>query len=316
MTEQSLVQAGQQERLVWQVTAATLCRVVLNTARRFAYPFAPVLGRALGVPISAIMALIAVNNLTGLLSPVLGSLADRWGYRLMMLVGLGALVIGMTAGGLFPVYGVIVVALFLAGLGKSLFDPAIQATMGERVPFSQRGRVIGILEFGWAGSVLLGIPLIGLLIDRWGWRAPFFVLAGLGLLGLLSLRRLFPPRPTLHRVVSSTLSFGQRWQLLRQSKAVVGVLGFGFLLALANDTLFVIQGIWLEEQFGLGVVALGLATTVVGVAELVGEILTATIADRLNLKRALIGGAVLSSLSYLLLPFLAQSLWSALLAFF
>ena len=34
--------------------AAIFSRFVLNTARRFAYPFAPVLSRGLGVPLSLI----------------------------------------------------------------------------------------------------------------------------------------------------------------------------------------------------------------------------------------------------------------------
>jgi MFS family permease len=94
----------------------------------------------------------------------------------------------MFAGGFFPFYGVILIALFLAGLGKSIFDPALQAYVGARVPFHRRGLVIGFLEFSWAGSTLLGIPAIALLIDRLGWRSPFFVMGGLGLLGILILR--------------------------------------------------------------------------------------------------------------------------------
>ena len=38
------------QRLAWKIGAATLSRLSLNTARRFAYPFAPALSRGLGVP--------------------------------------------------------------------------------------------------------------------------------------------------------------------------------------------------------------------------------------------------------------------------
>lgn len=41
--------ATTQPRLVWQVGVASLSRLCLNTARRFAYPFAPALSRGLGV---------------------------------------------------------------------------------------------------------------------------------------------------------------------------------------------------------------------------------------------------------------------------
>jgi predicted MFS family arabinose efflux permease len=85
---------------------------------------------------------------------------------------------------------------------------------------------------------------------------------------------------------------------------------------MANDNLFVIYGAWLESSFALGVVALGATTTVIGMAELIGEILTATVSDRLGLKRAAIGGGLLTTFSYALLPFMNQSLTLALIGLF
>ena len=85
-----------------QIGAATLARLVINTSRRFPYTFAVALSRGLGVPITGITSLIAINQATGILSPVFGPLGDRRGYRLMMLAGLGVLAFGMLAGGLVP----------------------------------------------------------------------------------------------------------------------------------------------------------------------------------------------------------------------
>ena len=305
----------QPQSLAWQVAAATVSRVVINTARRFVYTFAPVLSRAMGLPLTAITSLIAINQAAGLLSPIFGSLSDRLGYRMMMLAGVSLLTIGMFLGGLFPFYGMIVISLIMAGLCKSLFDPALHAYIGEQVPFAQRGRVIGIIEFGWAGSVLIGIPTVGILIDRWGWRAPFFVIGGLALLCLVAIRILMPARSAIGPA-NRQPPLLKGWQLLRRNRAAVGALGFGLLLSLANDILFVIYGAWLEADFSLKVVALGMATTVIGLAELLGEILTASIADRLGPKRAIGSGIVLTAFSYALLPLLAKQLPLALLGIF
>lgn len=299
-----------------QVTVATLARLNVNTSRRFAYPFAPALSRGLGVPLTAVTSLIAINQFTGLLSPLFGPLSDRWGYRVMMVGGLGMLAVGMLAGGIIPFYGAVLLALFLAGLGKSIFDPALQAYVGERVPYHRRGMVIGFIEMSWAGSSLLGIPLAGLLIDQLGWRAPFFVLGGVGLVAAAALGLVIPTdrQPGHHAV--RVVGFREAWQTLRQERAALGVLAYGFFVGLANDNLFVVYGAWLENSFALGVVALGAATTVIGVAELLGETLTVTIADRVGLKRSVTVGLILSTLSYMLLPVVGQTLTLALVALF
>src|SRR5712691_8973968 len=70
------------------------------------------------------------------------------------------------------------------------FDPAVQAFIGARVSWERRGLAIGLVEVAWAGSSLIGIPLIGWLIGRHGWRSPFLVLglcavAGFALLALI-----------------------------------------------------------------------------------------------------------------------------------
>lgn len=294
---------------------AALGRLIINTSRRFVYPFAPTLSRGLGVPLISITSLIAINQFTGILSPVFGPLSDRWGYKQMMMAGLGLLTVGMLAGGFLPFYGTVLVALFLAGLAKSVYDPALQAYIGERVPFQRRGLVVGLAELSWAGATLIGIPLAGLLIDRLGWRAPFFVLGGLGLLSVAMLGLILPTDRHRRRAAGST-NFAQVWRRLRQEQAALGLIGFSFFGSMANDNLFVIYGAWLEDYFGLGLVALGTVTIVIGLAELTGETLTATIADRLGLKRAVFMGLTLTTLSYLLLPVIGQALLPALAGLF
>jgi predicted MFS family arabinose efflux permease len=303
-------------RLAISIVVTTLCRLMLNTARRFVYPFAPVLSRGLGVPLTAVTSLIAVNQATAVLGLFFGPIADRLGYRLMMLGGMTLLVAGMFAGGLFPFYGVILIALFLAGLGKSMFDPALQAYISERVPFHRRGLVIGFLEFSWAGSTLLGIPLIAVLIDRLGWRAPFFVMGGLGILGILALRTLIEKTEQSKAHRQSLPVFRGAWRHLLQERAALGALSYAFWISVANDNLFVVYGAWLEKQFNLSIVALGLGTAVIGIAELAGESMTAALADRLGLKRSLIGGLAACLICYGILPFLGQTLGMALTGLF
>lgn len=298
----------QGSRLAWKVCVATVCRLALNTARRFGYPFAPALSRGMGVPLTAVTSIIAVSQSTAILGMFFGPLADRLGYRLMMLSGLGMLVLGMFAGGFLPFYGVVLTALFLAGLGKSVFDPAIQAYIGQRVPFHRRGLFIGLIEFSWAGSALVGIPIVGLLIEYMGWQAPFFAMGGVGLMGMVALKILLSEdgkQTVRHQSASGLWS---SWSRLCRDRAALGAVGFAFFVSAANDNLFVVYGAWLEKSFGLSIVALGLGTSVIGIAELFGEGLTAAISDFLGLKRSVVSGISLCIISYVALPLFGQTL--------
>ena len=298
------------------VLAATCCRLVLNTARRFAYPFAPALSRGLDVPLTAVTSLIAINQATGIIGLVFGPLADRFGYRFMMMTGMVLLTAGMFGAGLWPVYGVVLMALLLAGLGKNIFDPAVQAFAGKHVPFHRRGLVIGVMEFSWAASTLLGVPLIGLLIQQVGWRSAFPALGVAGLVAMLFLYRYI--RPIRRPAKKKTTSAGYRaaWGMMIREPSALGAAGFSFFNSAANDNLFVVYGAWLENQFGLGLVALGMGTGLIGAAELLGEISTAVVGDRIGLKRSVFAGLIFSGISYSVLLLTDRSLYLALSGLF
>jgi MFS transporter, DHA1 family, inner membrane transport protein len=300
------------QSLIFDLLLTGVCRLVLNTARRFAYPFAPALSRAMGVPLTQITSMIAVNQASGLLALFFGPFADRLGYRFMMLLGLLLLAIGMLAAASLPFFAVVLVALFLAGLGKNIFDPAIQAYVGERVPYEKRGLVIGLIETSWAASTLIGIPLVGFLIAWQGWRAPFAVMGIAALAGMVLVALRLPPESTAPSGRPGTADLQRAWGRLYRSRTARTILVVAFLVSMANDCIFVIYGAWLEENFHLSVTQLGLGSSVIGIAELCGEFMTVGLADRMGKPRALVTGIGLSMITYLALPWTAISLPFAL----
>jgi len=303
-------------RLALKIGATTVCRLLLNLARRFPYPFAPALGRGMGVSLEAVTSLIAVNQITGILSPLFGPLGDKWGYRSMLLAGMGLLAGGMLLAGFLPFYGILMLALFMAGLGKGIFDPAIQAYVGQRVPFHRRGLVIGIMETAWAGSSLIGIPVTGFVIAHLGWRSPFFLLGGLGLAGMAVIAVLIPAARHTPGIPRKQTDYWAALRLLWRERAALKILGFAFFICAAIDNFFVVYGAWLENVFNLDIVTLGMTTIAIGIAELSGEGLTAFLADRLGLRRSVVMGALLSGTSYMLLPLSGENFCMAMAALF
>ena len=302
-------------RLVFNIGGAGFCRFILNTSRRFIYPFAPFLSRGLGVPLTAITSLIALNWATGIIAIFVGPVTDRLGYRFMMITGMVLLAVGMLVSGLFPLYAVVLVALFLAALGKAVFDPAVQAYISEQVPYRRRGLAIGFLEYSWAGSALLGIPALALIIDRFGWRSPFFLMGLLAVLGIAALVVLIPRKSGQARS-DPKIDLKTAWKGVLGNRTARGALAFIFLVSAGNDNLFVVYGAWMERSFGLGIVTLGLGTSAIGLAELLGETMTATLADRIGLKRSVMTGLTICVIFYAMLPLVGQTITMAFVSLF
>ena len=304
-------------RLATQIVAGVLARVLTNTARRFIYPFAPALSRGVGVPIAAITSVIAAYQFTGVISPLFGPIIDRLGYRFAMLLGLGIMGASLISIGLFPVYVVLAVALVISAIGRNIYDPALQAYVGQNVPFAYRGRIMGLTELSWSASSLIGIPLIGVLMDRQGWQSPFLVLGGLILGAMLVMGALMPRhtrRPAVKQGMIREVIAG--WRSMLSTPRTAGMLLFALTFSAANDLVLVVYGVWMENIFAVSLVALGSTTIVIGVAELAGEGLIVWLSDRIGLERSIVGGMILTAAASVLLPFLAFRLEAALAGIF
>lgn len=303
-------------RLTQQIILATFCKLLLNIGRRFVYPFAPALGRGLDVPLTAITSIIATTQITSLVGLFSGPLADRTGYRFMMQAGLAVLALGMLLCGLIPVYWAVCIGLVLASFGKILFDPAIQAFIGKNVSYAKRARAIGAMEISWAGSTLMGIPLLGLVIEYAGLGSGFYIIALLGFAAWIAVGKIFPadkPRNVSRLGAKQLLlSLVQLFKI----RPAAGMLAFGFWISLANDSLFVVYGAWFEHDFNISLISLGFSTVAIGMAELLGEFSTAAFSDRIGLKRSIVLGLALAICAYLFLPLVGTTLPLAMVGMF
>jgi predicted MFS family arabinose efflux permease len=185
----------------------------------------------------------------------------------------------------------------------------VHAYVGDTVPYRQRARVIGVVEFSWSSAWLLGVPVAGFLIDRHGWRAPWLVLGVLGFLALGLTRAGLPPVPPGRTVGSGpqqARTLLPRWQGLLRQRPVVALLATSLLLTMAMELPFIVYGAWLERAFGLGLSTLGLASVVVGLAEATAELGTTLLTDRVGKRRSVLAGLVGLAGSLLVLPLLAD----------
>ena len=302
-----------------RIIVLTLIRLIINVTHRMAYPFLPAIARGLGVSVTSAGLLITARSTVGLASPLFGPLSDRVGRRQMMVTGLLALACGGVVIACVPRYPAALAGFLLLGLAKVIFDPSLLAYLGDRVPYRRRGLAIAATELSWAGGLLIGAPVVGLIIGRWGWRVPFGVSAALAAVGLAALLLVLPSdRSDRRRVTDPSIasSFVVAWRTILGNQRAAAALAVLFLVGGANEVLFIVYGTWMETGFGLSVGRLGLATIVIGVAELLGEIGAGGLSDRLGKRRSVSIGLVLTATGYALLPLVSASLRSALAGLF
>jgi predicted MFS family arabinose efflux permease len=278
------------------------------------YPFAPAFARGLGVPLADIYRLIALRNVTGFFSPLFSPLSERYG-RVPVMVGATVLfVLGCLVVVIWPAYWACGATLAIIGLGKIIYDPAMQSYIGERVPYGERGKAISITELSWAGALLIGAPAVSLAISRQGWQTPFFWLALFGLVGAVALWR-FLPR-TFASGVDGAVNLRRTAQVLLRYRVIWAAMGYTTCIMAANETLLIVFGDWMESMFGLGLVALGFSAGVIGGAEVAGELTAGWSVDKFGKRSVIVTSGLVTAVASLCLPLTGGNLTLALLAYF
>ena len=298
--------------LRWHLAAFTIIRMIFNTLHRMVYPFLAIFARGLGVDLTTISYALTARSVVGTVGPFAAAVADRRGRRFGMLFGAGLFMLGAAVVVFWPTFPGLTISLVMATFGKYIFDPGMQAYIGDRVPYKQRGRTIAITEFGWSLAFVIGVPLMGLLIARQGWLAPFPLLALLGVLIVLGLVWMLPKDIPPANPVRSRDNF----RLVLTSLPALAGLAIGMLATAANEQVNLVFGVWLEDSFGLQIAALGVASAVIGVSEMGAEGLVAAFVDRLGKLRAIALGLGVNSLAALALPWLGRTEFGALVGLF
>jgi predicted MFS family arabinose efflux permease len=300
-------------RLRFQLLIITILRTIFNTMHRMLYPFLGTFARGLGVDITALSFALAGRSLAGAFTPFISSVSDQRGRRFGMLAGITLFTLGVALVAISPSLWTLSAALILALLGKYMFDPAMQAYFGDRIPYGQRGRALALTELSWSFSFIVGVPAMGLLIAHFDWSAPFPVLMALGV-GMFAVVWWMLPRQDANHVPARNpwANFG----VVLKNMPVLAGISIPLWASAGNELVNLIFGIWLEDSFGLKIAALAGASAVIGFSELGGEGLVALLTDRIGKPRALALGLSANAVAALLLPFIGQTEVGALIGLF
>ncbi|KRE60421.1 MDR family MFS transporter [Nostocoides sp. Soil756] len=133
--------------------------------------------------------------------PVYGKIADLYGRKTVMLVGIGLFVVGSLLCGAAWSMGSLIAFRALQGLGAGAIQPIGMTIVGDIYSVAERATVQGYIASVWAVASLVGPTLGGVFSEALTWRWIFFVNLPLGLAAAWMLWRRFSetPRPAAAR---------------------------------------------------------------------------------------------------------------------
>ncbi len=271
-----------------RITLLTLARTAANGCFRFAPPYLATIASGLDVSLDTIGIAVAVSELSGLMSPLTGSIAERFHRRTAMAAGLFGVAAGATLAAASQHVAMLAVALVVLAQSKVLFDLGLGAWVSDRVPYERRGRVIGLTETSWALGLLVVVSLLGLLTAVSSWRVGYAAAAALVAVMAVLVRR----------TVADDLGHGQeharaeRPEHVRVPAAGWALVGAALCLMASSQVLFVTFGSWLDDHHGIdpsGIAALAFG---LGFAELFSSVSASRVADRWGKERAGAVGAL------------------------
>ncbi len=106
-----------------------------------------------------------------------GWLADRFGARRMILLGISGVSVAGLAVGLSTQYVAMLVALGIMGALGGGYHPSAPPLIAAVTEPARRGRVLGVHMIGGSASYFLAPLVAAALAGVWGWRMPFISLA-------------------------------------------------------------------------------------------------------------------------------------------
>jgi DHA1 family multidrug resistance protein-like MFS transporter len=215
------------------------------------------------------------------LMPVVGRLADRFGKKLFL--SLGLLVYAMAAAGYLwaPGYRELFLFRLLSGAGAAMVIPTAYAYIGDLTAQGSEGRYMGIFNIALVAGYGVGPTLGGIVYDSYGMHATFASMCIMSAVGFLVVLFFLPGRSRSPRV-NPIEKPSVRYSLLLKDPTVGGIISYQLVWGLAYGAVFTFLPILLTTVRGATLAQVGMVLSVRSVLNGTLSYPYGWLADRMN----------------------------------
>ncbi len=250
-------------------------------------------------------------------APFLGSLADRFGRRPLVLFSLASFSL-VNIGYLLTTssMGFIIMRGLAGALTAGLF-PAAMGVVSDIVPKKESARWVGVIMSGYGIGFIFGPVFGGLLYDGWGFAAPFIASAVMGSIALIVAGIMVPETrpPTLpeSHPQAKTESTGQKasiWTFVPRPIYIFATLLFveftgSFAFAFIEPQMV----FYLYDELGWSTAQFGLVVGIYGLAMVLGQMFLGQTSDHFGRKPIIVLGILLNSTLFIGLAVVTSFGW-------
>ncbi|SFK62655.1 MFS transporter, DHA1 family, inner membrane transport protein [Streptosporangium canum] len=201
-------------------------------------------------------------------------LGTRMRRKHLLLALMVIFILGNVLSALAPTYGLMMTGRIVASFTHGAFFGVGAILAGDLVAPGRRASAIALMFTGLTLANVLGVPMGTFIGQAFGWRVTFWVVAGLGVVGLLGIAALVPaqPRPTGTDIGAELAVFRnpQVWLAIAMT-----VLGFGGVFAS-----FTYIAPMMTEVAGFSEGAVSWLLVLFGIGLVIGNLLGGRLADR------------------------------------
>lgn len=299
------------------MTTSISARLLVDIGVQMFNPFLPIFAAGLNTDVAVMGRLVSLRSAMGLLAPLFGALADRRGYRVVLRGALLSGAIGMWIIGASSGIGTAMVGMILIGLGLAGFTPTLQAFMSARLPYAQRARGMGMLEYSWALTGIFGLSLMGQLIAFTNWRVPFFVL-GTGMAIMAVVFKSLPAAEPRTRETAPRLPWSEHvrayFRIGKNALSTYATMAVTALTLFSAMQFMIVHGAWYADQYALGPSELGLVALLFGIFDLIASVSVSLFTDHFGKRRSVLLGSVGTLLGYLAIPWFNTGVTAAVVS--
>ncbi len=256
-------------------------QLIIAMEMNFIGPLAPFLSKYFNIKDSSVILFNIGFSLVGLLVPILGVFADKYGKKKSLMVALIFYISGTIVSGFAKNPIIFALGRIFIGIGYFSLSGTNLSYLSEFIPYKSRGKASGILRTAFGFAILFSPLYAGNIISKYNNLSRVYLpLTIIGFICFLLLLKL----PETNKTPEAKIDIKELLIMLKNPINYKSLLVL-FLILATPSLLLSFLGIYLSNSFNLDQVQIGYSYSIIAFGSILGIIFATLFTDKLGKEK-------------------------------